>query len=666
MKILSPAGNLECLKQAIDNGADEVYLGINDFNARNNIDGFTMESLKQAVDYSHIFNVKVCLALNILFSNEEMQSAVETAVKAHNLGVDALIIQDLGLATILNKEYPGIELHASTQMGIHNLEGVRFIEKFGFSRVVLSRETPLSEIKRIRDNSKIEIEYFAHGALCVSFSGNCYLSSYLHGASGNRGRCKQLCRLPYTLKFEDKKIKSGYLLSAKDFNMINRLNDLEKAGVDVIKIEGRARRPFYVASSTRAYFNAINGLSADNTDIQLAFNRGYTEGYFNGNDKIISPHQSHVGIPVGRVEKVKIGKRFNEIYLSSSYPLTPKSTLKLFDGDKELNVLTAFDIKKVSDKTYIVTTTQKVNSGLLVRLITDAQKEQELLGYQQKKMVDITVEAFSGYPLKATAPEYGYTLTDKEIIDKAKSKPLCQKDVSECFNKNEFFSGNITLNTCGNAFVVKSSLNSFRRDFYQGLYEAITKNKKEILTVKKLSLKNRTLPLNDFCIVEDVNEPRKGLNVIYSPNEYSLDKVNEIKEICQKENRKLYLDTPNFAVTKDIELLKEIIKEVNIPIVANNYYALSLTDDYIIGGGLNVFNDWTANVFDKPYITAEWEERGKSDFAYMTLRHCPIKEHVGGDCGKCKYKDGFEYQMQDGKVLKLKRKKLSTCTFYLT
>ena len=195
MKLLSPAGDFESLKMAVFYGADEVYLGVKDFNARN-IEGFSLTSLREAVDFAHVYGVKVHLAVNILFSNSELQSALDLVVDAYNLGVDAFIIQDLGLASLISKNYPEICIHASTQMGLHNLEGVQFAKKLGFSRVVLARETPLDEIKRIKQNCDIEIEYFAQGALCVSFSGNCYLSSYLCGASGNRGKCKQLCRLP--------------------------------------------------------------------------------------------------------------------------------------------------------------------------------------------------------------------------------------------------------------------------------------------------------------------------------------------------------------------------------------------------------------------------------------------------------------------------------------
>ena len=287
MKLLSPAGNFESLKSAVYNGADEVYLGVNQFNARNNVDGFTAENLKDAVSFAHLFDVKVNLAINILFSDNELQSAVDLVVNAYNDGVDSFIIQDLGLAKILHDNYPEIQLHASTQMGIHNLEGVRAILPYGFTRVVLSRETPLDEIKRIKDNVNIEIEYFVQGALCVSFSGNCYMISMLFNASGNRGRCKQLCRLPFTMEVDGKKIKDGYLLSAKDINMTDRLLDLEKSGVDVLKIEGRARRPEYVSMVTSEYRKALDGKPFSKENIKLAFNREFTAGYFDGNGDII-------------------------------------------------------------------------------------------------------------------------------------------------------------------------------------------------------------------------------------------------------------------------------------------------------------------------------------------------------------------------------------------
>lgn len=346
MKLLSPAGDFESLKMAVFYGADEVYLGVKDFNARN-IEGFSLTSLREAVDFAHLYHVKVHLAVNILFSNSELQSALDLVVDAYNLGVDAFIIQDLGLASLISKNYPEICIHASTQMGLHNLEGVQFAKKLGFSRVVLSRETPLDEIKRIKQNCNIEIEYFAQGALCVSFSGNCYLSSYLCGASGNRGKCKQLCRLPYKFFEGNKKLAEGYLLSAKDFCMADRLQELKDAGVDAIKIEGRARRPYYVAVATREYRNALDGKPADLSELKLAYNRDFTPGYFEGNGSIISNYKNHIGVQIGKITKVVRGKNFNEIFISSRQKIAPKSTIKTFDGFVEKNTLTLFDIKEV-------------------------------------------------------------------------------------------------------------------------------------------------------------------------------------------------------------------------------------------------------------------------------------------------------------------------------
>ncbi|MBR4998962.1 MAG: U32 family peptidase, partial [Clostridia bacterium] len=408
MKILSPAGDFESLKMAVFNGADEVYLGVKDFNARN-IEGFSLVTLKEAVDFAHVFGVKVNLTVNILFNDDEMQSALDLIIDAYNLGVDSFIIQDLGLASLINKNYPQIEMHASTQMAIHNLEGVKAVEKLGFKRVVLARETPLEEIKRIREGSLVEIEYFCQGALCVSFSGNCYMSSYLHNASGNRGKCKQLCRLPYSLRLNNKEIKTGYLLSAKDFNMLENLKELEEVGVDVLKIEGRARRPYYVGVATQTYKKALADENYDLDDLRLAFNRGYTAGYFNGNDNIISNKQNHIGIEIGKVERFNTGKKFNEIFLSSNVEITPKSVLKFIHNNDEI-VITAYDVIKEKDL-FRITTTQIVKVGDRVNLISDFEKEQEMIKTTKRRKINIKIVAKLNQPIEAR-----FSIDDEECV----------------------------------------------------------------------------------------------------------------------------------------------------------------------------------------------------------------------------------------------------------
>jgi len=650
---------MESLKAAVYNGADEVYLGVKDFNARN-IEGFSLQTLKDAVDFAHVFNVKVNLAVNILFNDAEMQSALDLVVDAYNLGINAFIVQDVGLASLINKYYPQIEMHASTQMGIHNLEGVREIEKLGFKRVVLARETPLEEIRRIKSKSNIEIEYFCQGALCVSFSGNCYMSSYLHEASGNRGKCKQLCRLPYSFRYNNKELKSGFLLSAKDFNMLEQLEELKQAGVDVLKIEGRARRPFYVGVATKIYKNALSGEKYNIEDLKLAFNRGYTEGYFNGNDNIISHKQNHVGIEIGKVKKVKLGKKFNEVFISSDREISLKSVLKFFKGDKE-TVLTAYDVKK-QDNLYKITTTQSVEVGASVNLISDFEKEQNFLQKTLRRKVYIDVIAKINEPIKASfvLNDVQYSVKG-EVCVEAKSQPLTENDLKINFNKSDLFDAEI-LCKLDCVFLPKQKLNEFRRKVFNKFFEILTATCDKKLDKVTINQQKNIKKFKNYKEIFNLNEKYDADNIIYCPQNYNLNDVTKFMQKCKEENKKGYLSLPNFALNSDVEMLNEIIKQRKIPIVVNNFYALQFNTEKIIGGGMNVFNSYSANYLNLPYLQSE---DGEYTMPFMTLRHCPMKEHLNGHCSNCSYKDGYEYVMQSGKRFKLKRIKMSTCTFYL-
>ncbi len=666
MKILSPAGNFESLKMAVINGADEVYLGINDFNARNNIDGFTMSNLQEAVDYAHLHGVKVLLAINILLSDDELGSALDIIVDSYNIGIDAFIIQDLALASLVKENYPEIEIHASTQMGIHNLEGVKAVEKLGFKRVVLARETPLEEIKRIKQNTDVEIEYFAHGALCVSFSGNCYLSSYFCSASGNRGKCKQLCRLPYTLEKDGKILKKGYLLSAKDFNMSKRLKEMEESGVDVLKIEGRARRPFYVAMATREYYNALHNSGVNEENFKLAFNRNFTEGYFNGNGQIISNIQNHIGIYVGKVEKVIKGRRFNEVFFTSKERLSPKSTFKFFSLGKEISTVSAYDISEVSKGKYRLTTTQIVNVGDEVRLILDARLEEETLKANKKREILVDIYAEIDKKIKATIKVDDESFIEEgEVCQQALKQPITKENLIENFAKSDMFDAKLNVKILDNIFMSKQALNEFRRKVFDKAFEMIVNKYRHNLKKKAETTSGEVKSFEDFQIVEEVEENFTAGKIIYSPETYNLEKIEKFMQKCEEMRKKPFLDTPNFALKKDIELLKEIIEKTKIAIIANNYYALTFDTEIIIGAGLNVYNSVTAEIYGKAVMTAESDVATRINFPYMTLRHCPMKCHLGASCDKCPYGDGYTYKMDDGRILKLKRKKLSTCTFYL-
>ena len=283
MELLAPAGSMEALRAAVCNGADAVYLGADTFNARMNARNFSAADLQEAVVYCHVRGVKVHLTLNTLVLDREMPRAAELIRLAASCGVDAFIVQDLGVVSLCRQLAPDVPIHASTQMSIHSLEGVMEAAALGCSRVVLARELPAEEIAHICKKSPVEIEVFVHGALCMCYSGQCYLSSVIGRRSGNRGQCAQPCRLPYGYgRFES----TRYPLSLKDNCLVGELDELRRMGVASIKIEGRMKRPEYVAIVTRAYRTVLNGgklMPSDLQELETAFSRqGFTDGYFRG------------------------------------------------------------------------------------------------------------------------------------------------------------------------------------------------------------------------------------------------------------------------------------------------------------------------------------------------------------------------------------------------
>lgn len=287
MELLAPAGGPAELKAAIQSGADAVYLGADAFSARAGAGNFNEEQLKSAVEYAHFYGVKVHCAINTLIKEKELKHATETAIMAARCGVDALIIQDFGLAGHLRKVLPDMELHASTQMTVTTSEGVKFLEENGFSRVVLARELSLKEIEKIVKDAKAEIEVFVHGAICMSYSGQCLMSSILGGRSGNRGRCAQPCRLHYELLKDGKPDDEAYILSPKDMALVEHLQKLREIGVASLKIEGRLKSAQYVAAVTGIYRKYIDNNKKvspeDMTELNNAFSRsGFTDGYFTG------------------------------------------------------------------------------------------------------------------------------------------------------------------------------------------------------------------------------------------------------------------------------------------------------------------------------------------------------------------------------------------------
>lgn len=327
VELLAPAGNMACLHAAVCAGADAVYLGAGHFNARRGADNFSLEELAQACDYAHLRGVKVYLTLNTVVLPSEQPDALELARQAYRAGVDAFIVQDIGIAVELARVIPGVEVHASTQMNIHDEDGLRAAAALGVSRVTLARELSLEEIARLAGVAQelgVELEAFAHGALCICYSGQCFMSSLVGGRSANRGRCAQACRLPYELHNralrKPLEAPGEHLLSPKDLCTIDLIPDLLDAGVMSLKVEGRMKSPDYVASVVGVYRAVLDRVLAETglqraTDAERqtlseAFSRGFTTAYLEGqrgNEIMSYGRPNNRGVFIGRVTQAKDG-----------------------------------------------------------------------------------------------------------------------------------------------------------------------------------------------------------------------------------------------------------------------------------------------------------------------------------------------------------------------
>ena len=317
-ELLAPAGSMEALYAAIEAGCDAVYLSGKRYGARVFASNFSDIEIIDAVKYSHLYGVKVYVTVNTIVFEEEVDDFIKYIDFLHSNNVDAVIMQDIGMVDLVRKLYPNLEIHISTQMHVHNLEGVKFFENLGLQRVVVARETSIDDIRKIKENSNVEIEAFVHGALCISYSGQCLMSSLIGGRSGNRGACAQSCRLPYDLISDGKKINSDkYLISTKDLRTLNHVGDLIESGIDSFKIEARMKRPEYVYLIVSLYRKAIDSyfelgyVDINDDDIlsmKKIFNRGFTNGFL-FNEKYItnSKRPNHMGVEVGKVIDYKNG-----------------------------------------------------------------------------------------------------------------------------------------------------------------------------------------------------------------------------------------------------------------------------------------------------------------------------------------------------------------------
>ncbi|NLL63713.1 MAG: U32 family peptidase [Ruminococcaceae bacterium] len=354
-EILAPAGSMESLIAAVRVGADAVYLGVNDFNARRNAENFGVKELRDAILYCHVRGVKVYITLNTLIFDSEIPSVLELIKCGCAFGADAFIIQDLGIAKLVREVAPNMPMHASTQMAVSTVAGFKELEKLGFSRAILPRELSFEEIKEIKENTEIELEMFVHGALCMSVSGQCYLSGMLGGRSGNRGLCAQPCRLPFFVSGG-----TGHDLSLKDLSLIDHIKKLSDLGITSFKIEGRMKRPEYVAAAVTACKNALIGKEDESLkkELKAVFSRsGFTDGYLTGKlgksmFGIRSKDDVIVGTPVLRNLSRLYNKEKQEIPITISLTGNIGKPLLASASNGKIRVFVTSDYKVQKAKTH--------------------------------------------------------------------------------------------------------------------------------------------------------------------------------------------------------------------------------------------------------------------------------------------------------------------------
>jgi putative protease len=481
IELLAPAGSIESLHAAVQSGADAVYLGGSKFSARAYASNFDNEKMAEAVKYCRTYGVKVHVTINTLLKDSEVEEAVDYARFLHGIGVDALIIQDTGLAKRLSEELGDFELHASTQMTVHNAEGALFLRRLGFRRIVLSRELSLreiSEVTRALSAEGLETEMFIHGALCICYSGQCLMSSMIGGRSGNRGRCAQTCRLPYTLVEESSgSEKKGYLLSPKDICTLDVLKQIYETGVASLKIEGRMKRPEYVAGVVGAYRKALDSIYSgspfdseieEERVLQLFNREGASKAYMLGNcgrDMMAWSNPKNTGLELGRAD--------SKLQVLLSRELSVKDGVSVGDEGFTVSKITrdGVEVLQAGKGDTVKIFPQRYRKGDALYKTSDSSLLDELeevcsQPYLRKVDVPVEVEFRVSKPVKVEFTYRGSRHTlEGPVVQEALKKPLALEKFLENMAKtqNTPFSFKVKAGVFEDGFIPVSSVNEIRR-----------------------------------------------------------------------------------------------------------------------------------------------------------------------------------------------------------
>lgn len=630
-ELLSPVGSMESLCAAVNNGCDAVYLGGKSFSARQYANNFGINELDEVCNYCHLRGVKVYITVNTIYKDEEINEFLKFIDELYKMGVDALIMQDLGAAKLVKEHYPDFPLHASTQLTTNSLEDVKYLYEMGFSKVVLSRELSLTEIKNITSNTDVEIETFVHGALCVSYSGQCIMSSMLGGRSGNRGRCAQTCRLPYTLYNEYDKIKEGHLLCPKDIETITILPKLIEAGISSFKIEGRMKSPEYVAGVTKVYrkyidmyINDPDNYAVDDADMKILlqlFNRGgFTEGYYethSGSDMMSIERPKTWGLKTGFVDSYnpKIGR----VTIRTREPLVPGDGIEIWT-DSEPHVGSNINKKSKAGEVISLSIEGDISKNNVVYKTHDKLLEDTLRATwekdRRKKEIygEFTARKGEEMTLKLWDNSGSLAFVKGAVVEKAQNQPMTEDKLKKQLSKmgaTPFSLGYISINADDDIYVGISDLNEIRRKGTEMLSENIIKKTKRVPTPSEKFKSNRnrimrtkkiTVLVNDIMQFDVVTRNRNVDTVYFELTDSFEKNIDKCIERCKKTGVKLFAALPRIYRMNTGNMFGEFIDKLKNSDI-DGFLVRSLGEYSIVeNSGKKIAVDYSMNVFNSEAV----------------------------------------------------------------
>ncbi len=695
IELLAPAGDQESLIAAIQNGANAIYLGGTLFNARAFAKNFDNDQLKWAVQYAHGRDVKIFVTVNTLFNDDEFEDLIAYLDYLYSIQVDALIIQDIGLFHIVKERYKDFEIHMSTQATCMNKDAVAYYEKHGASRVVLARENTLEEIREITQSTSLDIEVFVHGAICVCYSGQCLMSSFIGKRSGNKGACAQPCRLTYDL-YENNRLlpqKIPYLLSVKDLMTIEHIGDLIDAGVTSFKIEGRMKRPEYVASVVKAYRCAIDAhlnkkrynIDQDLYYMKSMFNRDYTKGYiFHDNDLLKGDYSGNKGVIIGNVKSYSYKNK--RVLVELSDELVQGDSIVFEDIDKGRPVNKMYLNHKLishADKGTLIEIEfdYPVKKGV-VRKTINTKVVKELQNTYIKENVNLPIQMYftcflnqHAY-LKVTYKDFTSEIKSTCISEQAINRPLDQDRILQQLSKlgqTPFQLNKIKFNIDNNISLPIKEINEMRRTVIEDLFIQMQERKIHHYDINRdlpLLNKNTINKRKQMVLVSSLSQLKiaclyDNIDIAYP---YSKDCL-EAYQYLKSQNKEMILYSLRIMKQELIEEIKQsVVYGLVNKVIVNDIGSYFAFDDKecILGTGMNLYNSYSLSSFDEDCIVSL--EMTKNQYMNlntnlnktyvqvfgkienMVSEYCPISQYYFGyqkkNCHLCKKN---RYSLKDRK-----------------